>query len=177
MAFGSHRIFLDTSVVNLIVDHGEAIFDGYYDVSPTNNRINNNVYALYQLFLIGRRTPLEIIISPTTFKEVLNTSSPEKRAHLLNYSSEVWHYFTTLINENIELRERDILLSEEYLSTRDFVHLPDPNDRRLIVEALFYKCDTFCTTDWRTMLKHRDKLTSIPIKLITPFEWWQQLLN
>ncbi len=170
-----NRVFLDTSVVNLIVDYGDAIFDGYYDVDSTNTRLTNDVYALYQLFIIGSRNPLKVFISPSTFNEVLATKDPEKKSRLLNYSTDLWYYFNEALKENVVLNNTQISLVEEYLQKHDFAHLPGAMDRRLIIEALYYKCDHFCTRDWKTMLKHRNKLKLLPIKLITPFEWWSSI--
>ena len=53
--------------------------------------------------------------------------------------------------------------------------LPDVADRLLICDAVVYNCDCFCTCDRRTILKHRDALTDLPIKIITPAEWWSEI--
>jgi hypothetical protein len=53
--------------------------------------------------------------------------------------------------------------------------LPDAADRVLICDAVVYNCDAFCTRDWRTILKHRDLLKDLPLKILTPAEWWSEI--
>jgi hypothetical protein len=49
--------------------------------------------------------------------------------------------------------------------------LPDLEDRSLVCDAIVYRCDCFCTRDWKTILKHRDELKGLPIEIVTPTEW------
>ena len=87
---------------------------------------------------------------------------------------EVWDYWITIIEENNDLpsfveaeKTKIKLLSSGILDI-----IPDIEDRLLICDAVVYKCDCFCTRDYKTILKHRNRLSSIPIKIISPKEWW-----
>jgi len=53
--------------------------------------------------------------------------------------------------------------------------LRDISDRVLICDAVVYNCDAFRTRDWRTILKHRDTLQDLPLRIITPNEWWSEI--
>jgi hypothetical protein len=53
--------------------------------------------------------------------------------------------------------------------------LPDIEDRLLICDAIIYKCDCFCTRDWKTILRNRSHLKSLPVDIITPTEWWDMI--
>jgi hypothetical protein len=169
------RIFLDTSVINFIVEHAELIFDGYYHDDNLNVRVRMDIFALYQIFEIARRNPIEIVVSKTNFEEILRTNDREKRSNLLSYCTEIWHYFKSSTKQEFEISEKDLKLAEGFLKEKDFLKITDQNDRRLLLESLYFKCDHFCTRDWRTILKHRELVTQIPIKIITPWEWWEKI--
>jgi hypothetical protein len=53
--------------------------------------------------------------------------------------------------------------------------LPDPADRELIGNAIGFGCDVFCTCDRRTIIRKRDRLTQLPLRILTPDEWWAQI--
>jgi hypothetical protein len=91
------RVFLDTSVLNLIIDYREAIFDGYSAIEGVSDRSQNDIYAIYQILMIGQRSGLNVVISPMTFEEVLATSDEGKRLDLQQYCSELWNYFHEFI--------------------------------------------------------------------------------
>lgn len=46
--------------------------------------------------------------------------------------------------------------------------LPDKADRELIENAVGLECDVFCTRDRRTIIKKRDQLRLLPIRVLTP---------
>ncbi len=117
----------------------------------------------------------QLAISPSTYKEVMETKDLSKKYCLNKWFSEVWNYWVETIKGNndlpsfIEAEAMKIqLLSSGLLNT-----LPDRNDRILICEAIVYKCDCFCTRDWKTILRKREYLKNLPIKIITPSEWWR----
>jgi hypothetical protein len=53
--------------------------------------------------------------------------------------------------------------------------LPDKADRELIGNAVGLQCDAFCTRDRRTIIRKRASLRQLPIKVMTPLEWWQHV--
>lgn len=48
----------------------------------------------------------------------------------------------------------------------DAISVTGANDRRLIVEGLFYKRDILCTRDYYTILRYRDQLQKHSIRTI-----------
>ena len=169
------RIFLDTSVINFIVDHTELIFDGYYYDDNLTDRVMKDIFALHQIFQLAQRCPIEIAVSRTSFEEILQTNNGSKRSHLLSYCMEILHYFESLTRQEFGIPEMELKLIENFLMEKDFLRITDQNDRRLLLESLYYECDFFCTRDWRTILKHRKFITQIPIKIVTPWEWWEKI--
>jgi hypothetical protein len=53
--------------------------------------------------------------------------------------------------------------------------LPDINDRELIAQAVALRCDAFCTRDRRTICSKKNSLRALPLKVLTPSEWWEQV--
>jgi len=171
------RAFLDTSVVNFILEFGEQIHDGADNPPGLSKYQSNDIDALYNIFLTGRRADWQLAISPFTYYEIANTTDPGKRRSLSSWFVEIWDHWVGIIENNDDLptlieaeKTRTALLSSDAL-----VDLPDINDRILIVDALVYRCDCFCTRDWTTILSKRDKLKSIGIPILTPSEWWDRI--
>ncbi|MEE9251910.1 MAG: hypothetical protein V3U74_00955 [Thermodesulfobacteriota bacterium] len=169
------RVFLDTSALNFILDFGEYIFDGSPKPDELNQRIRNDIDALYNIFLTGQRASWQLAISPFTYTEITNTKDIKRRESLNSWFMDVWYYWLDIVSGYNELPsleeaecERDKLLSTDILDA-----LPNYEDRILICDALVYKCDCFCTRDWHTILKHRTYLSFLPLKIVTPNEWWK----
>ena len=153
------RIFLDTSVVNFITKYGEAIFDGGEICDDTDERTYYDICSLSQLFHWSYHSnPVEMVISSTTFAEVNATKDTELRERLLRYCWDLDRNFRYLIQDDFKEPGIEVEYYEEYLIEKGLEHLIDKNDRKLIIESLFFKCDVFCTRDWKTILKHRVKL-------------------
>lgn len=168
------RAFLDTSSFNFILEHGECIFEGVTPHPKLSKRILADINAFYNIFLTGERATWQLAVSPFTYREIISTQGPTKRHYLQNWFMDVWDYWLGIIDENndlpsfIEAEHTKIhLLSSGVLDV-----LTDVEDRLLICDAIVYKCDCFCTRDWKTILRKRDYLASLPIKIITPTEWW-----
>lgn len=166
------RIFLDTSVINFIVDHSDCIFNGDEISESINDRTYDDICAMMRIFHYADHNAIEMIISKTTFQEINATADPEKKERLKTYCNELWQYFNSLIEDDFTVPGVEVKYYEEYLFDKGLGQLSDPNDRKLIIEALFYKCDIFCTRDWKTILKHRQLLKQkVPLEILTPIEW------
>ena len=168
------RAFIDTSSLNFILEFGDCIFDGVKPSHNLNERIIADIEAFYFIFLSGKRATWQLAVSPFTYKEVIETQDIIKRHYLENWFMEVWNYWLGIINENNDLpsfieaeHTRIHLLTSDVLNV-----LIDIEDRLLICDAIVYKCDCFCTRDWNTILRKRDQLKSLPIKIVTPTDWW-----
>ncbi len=169
------RAFLDTSTLNFILDNGEYIFDATTPPSSLSKRQLQDIDAFYNIFLTGKRASWQLAISTFTYKEVISTQDTNKRYYLENWFQEVWHYWLGILEQAndlpsfIEAEHRRI----ELLSSGILDVLPDIEDRILMCDAIVYRCDCFCTRDWKTILKHRHILKGLPIKILTPIEWWK----
>jgi len=171
------RVFLDTSVVNLALDYGGQIHNGEEVPKSIPRRRRNDIDALIGIFATGGRAFWQLAISPQTYREVTNTCDPHRKYHLEGWFAELWHCWREIVRvmDNlptfIEAEEARIgLLASGLLDV-----LPDPEDRVLICDAVVYRCDAFCTRDWRTILKHRAALSNLPLKILTPSEWWEEI--
>jgi hypothetical protein len=169
------RVFLDTSVLNFIFDYGEYIFDGLIPQESFKSHIIEDINALHNIFLTGKRASWQIAISHLTFEEISKTRCLDKRYHLKSWFYEVWSYWSEIYNNSKEeLTYKDELYLKEYLLSKDFFkYFPDKEDRELICDAILFRCNYFCTRDWKSILKYRNKLESLPINIVTPMEWWR----
>jgi len=169
------RSFLDTSVVNFMLDYGAQIHDNAAIPANATDWVAQDIESLRGIFATGQRASWQFAISPFTYKEVISTNNPTRRYYLENWFFDIWQYWHDIIEKNNDLpnfieAERTRV---ELLASRVLDVLPGIEDRILICDALVYRCDSFCTRDWKTILKHRDTLKTLPIKVITPTEWWK----
>lgn len=169
------RAFLDTCSLDFILEHGECIFDGVTPLEALSKRVIRDIQAFYNIFLTGKRASWQLALSPFTYKEVISTENPTKRYYLDSWFMDVWNYWLGVLEESIDVpsfveaeHTRVKLLSSGILDI-----LSDIEDRILLCDAIVYRCDCFCTRDWNTILKYRGHLASLPIKIITPTEWWE----
>ncbi len=170
------RVFLDTNVVNFILDHGGSIFDGESPEEHLSERDLADLEALHLVFLTGERAHWELAVSPLTYQEISQTQSPVRRASLESWFREVWVHWRECFAE-------DGTLSDEYaeeLAARvvDSTLLqafPDKADRRLICHAIAYECDTFCTRDNKTILKKARLVTKLPLEILSPGQWGERI--
>ena len=171
------RVFLDTCVVNFILEFGEQIFDGAQPPTHASERVIQDIEALTDIMLVGKRAMWQLAISPHTYREIMATRDGERRYLLENWFGEVWRYWLSIIQENDDLpsfneaeQTRVSLLASGALAA-----LPDIEDRVLVCDAIVYRCELFCTRDWKTILKRRSDLGEMPLSIVTPVEWWSKI--
>lgn len=171
------RVFLDTCVVNFMLDHGAAIHDGETPSTDINAQDVQDINALRNVFLTGQRAGWQLAVSPFTYAEIARTKDFSRLSSLHMWFQELWQYWRSVVASDpdmptfIEADEARVqMLISEYLRV-----LPDIEDRVLICDALVYRCNLFCTRDRRTILKHRDELSGLPFEIVTPIEWWKKL--
>ena len=172
-----NRVFLDTCVLNFILEHGGAIFESEAPSNNLSQRTKDDINALYNIFLVGERASWQLAISPFTYKEIVSTRDDSQRYYLEKWFSDVWDYWISVLEEDDDLpsfREAE-QLKIRLLSSGALDALPDIEDRVLICDALAYNCDCFCTRDFRTILKHRKELDPLSIQILTPTEWWSAI--
>jgi len=171
------RIFLDTCVVNFMLDYGEQIHDGTPIPVDTSDHIARDIEAMYNIMFVGQRAMWQLAISRHTYQEIVATRDGGRRHQLESWFEDLWQYWLGIIHENDDLpnfvEAEDVrvrLLGSGILDV-----LPDIADRVLVCDAVVYRCDVFCTQDRATILKHRDSLKGLPLSVVTPAEWWAQI--
>ena len=170
------RVFLDTCVVNFLLDYGEQIHDGG-DLPSLKPREIGDLKALRQVLLVGQRAMWQLAISPYTYSEIIRTQDQKRLRQLDLWFQELWQYWRSTVEQNNDL---PTFIEAEGIRVRTLASgflalLPDVADRVLICDALVYRCDLFCTQDWGTILKYRTELEGLPIEIVTPTEWWEKI--
>lgn len=160
------RVFLDTSVVNVIVKFREEIFEGRPIDSVMEPVLAEDVESLSHLFAAGTRTPWNLVSSRTMLQELSQTRSDEVREELLDYG-------INLVDPAIDGEHwfRDDL-ARKLEGSSLLAALPDKADRRLLSHAIAMECDVFCTRDRSTIVSKRSRLPRMAVRIVTPREWW-----
>ncbi len=168
------RVFLDTNVVDCLVKWGECVFEQQEIPVVIHPRLRSDVVALTNIFLVGRRAQWDIVISDRTINELSNTSDELLRRQLLLFGGDLAQYARAngLTSED---RKHARSLARRLVDARFLSALPDRNDRELISHAIGFGCDTFCTRDLKSIHKKRDKLRLLPLRILTPGEWWAHI--
>jgi hypothetical protein len=171
------RVFLDTCVVNFMLDYGEQIHEGIATPAEANERVARDIEALYNIFLAGPRAMWQLAVSPHTYQEIAVTEDANRRRHLETWFGDLWQYWRDTIHENDDLPS--FVEAEDtrvrVLGSGALDALPELADRVLLCDAIVYRCELFCTRDWTTILKQRAQLRGFPIEIATPAEWWSRI--
>ncbi|MGE5567230.1 MAG: hypothetical protein ACM3YN_13880 [Parcubacteria group bacterium] len=159
------RVFLDTNVVNLLVKHSEQIFAQATISSELDHTTAVDTEALMHVFHVGARASWDILASRKTLDEIDQTPDPDTRDELLAYAVQL-----------VELPDENSAFAATFgrrLVDAPFVSaLPGLADRELIGNAVGFGCDVFCTCDRRTIVRKRERLQQLPLRILTPVEWW-----
>jgi hypothetical protein len=171
------RVFLDTCVVNFILNHGEEIHEGISPPANAGERVIRDINALYDIFFVGQRAMWQIAISPHTYQEITGTQDQHQRDQLERWFTDLWRYWRDVIHETDDfpgfIEAEDTRVA--FLTSGILDVLPDLADRVLLCDAIVYRCALFCTRDWSTILKHRSRLKGLPLEIVTPTEWWAKI--
>lgn len=171
------RVFLDTCVVNFLLDYSEQIHQGVAAPRKISGRKKADIEALANIWDVGERAFWELAISPLTYREVSATNDPKRCTALESWFSEIWENWRQIVRTGEDLPT--FIEAEEIrigiIASRDLDVLPDMSDRMLLSDAIVYGCDLFCTRDWCTVLKHRNELQQLPIRIVAPVEWWAEI--
>ena len=124
------RVFLDTCVVNFMLDYGPTIHDGA-GIPSVGMREAADIEALRDIFLVGQRAMWQLAISPYTYSEIARTRDQARLGDLHLWFQELWQYWRSTMEQENDLpsfiEAEDIRVStlvSDYLSC-----LPDVADR------------------------------------------------
>lgn len=160
------RIFLDTSVVNLLVKYAHCVFEGEAIPAVVAEARAHDIEALMHLMQVGARANWVVTTSPKAIDEMANTPDAGLREDLLGYARELLLTHNESYAHANELGRRSV--DAPFLSA-----LRDIPDRELVGNAVGLGCDTFCTADRKTIVRYRESLQGVPIRIMTPVEWWR----
>lgn len=163
------RVFLDTCVVNMMLNYWGQLHNGEDIPSELPADQARELEALCGICDTGSRAFWRFTISERTFHELNATKHESRRRELLQWFAELWHYQSEFSRPGPLARAR---LSE---LRRQLRVLPDVADRDLILDAVRDNCQAFCTVDRRTIIKHQACLTALPLRVLTPSQWWADI--
>jgi hypothetical protein len=167
------RVFLDTNIINCLVKWRYCVFEREEPPSDLDSTLVRDIESLMHVFAIGSRAQWDIVTSHKVIYELSQTRDSTLRSELLDYGIDLTSY-STFNGNDFDHRYADDLARR--LRDSKFVSaLPDINDRDFIAHAVAYKCDAFCTRDLRTIHSKKHSLRNLPIKIMTPAEWWQHI--
>jgi hypothetical protein len=162
------RIFLDTCVVNLLVKHAADLFEQGCVPSSVDPTRADDLEALMHIYAHGRRGPWHLFASKGVLHEISNTPDGELRADLADYAIGL-----------VEPTNEDARFASDFgrrLADSEMISaFPHRADRELIGHAIALQCDVFCTSDRRSIVRKRDVVDCLPLRVLTPVEWWAHL--
>lgn len=159
------RIFLDTNIINLLVKHSEQVFEQAPIPANLDHTCARDTEALMHVFHVGARANWDILASRKSLDEISRTPNPDIRDDLLDYA-------VLLVGPPDEDSSFAASFGRRLVDAPFVSALPDPADRELIGNAIGFSCDVFCTSDQRTIIRKRDFLRQLPLRIMTPVEWW-----
>lgn len=167
------RVFLDTNVLNFISNWSEVIFERSKPPSHLPTADVDDIIALQGMFLTGERASWQLAVSPKSYAEVVATTNPAHRRALEQLFARHWEYWRNNVDGNEELSDKHAAgFARRIMPSSVLSAIPQRSDRELIAHAIAYDCDAFCTRDRKTILKRRERLKRIPLKFVSPSEWW-----
>jgi hypothetical protein len=158
-------VFLDTSVINLLVKHSETVFEQATIPAGLSETRAHDIEALMHISYFGARASWTIRASRRSIAELEDTQDPEAREALLDYGIALVEYASPDSRHAESLGRR--LIDAPFMTV-----LRDEPDRELIGNAIGFGCDAFCTADMRSIVRKRERLELLPLRIITPVEWW-----
>jgi hypothetical protein len=164
------RVFLDTNVLNVLVKHGEHVFERVPVPAEVDDTLAEDIQSLMFVFAVGTQAPWDIVASRKTLDELRNT--PDSHSDLRD---EMLDYAIGLVTAQDEDSAHATRLGRLIVDAPFVAALPDIADRELIGNAVGYGCDVFVTRDRTTIIRKRHRLRQLPIRILTPREWWESV--
>jgi hypothetical protein len=164
------RVFLDTNVINVLVKHSAHIFEREPIPHNTEPKLAIDIETLMHVFYVGARADWDLFGSQTVIDELSRT--PE-----MSFRDDLMEYALGIVNQDPSDEDRRFAtdFGRRLVDTPFVAALPDVADRELIGNAIGYGCDAFCTRDRATIVSERSQLRQIPLRIMTPAEWWAQI--
>jgi hypothetical protein len=164
------RVFLDTNVINVLVKHSAHVFDQEPIPPDMELKLALDIEALMHVFYIGARANWSLLGSQKTIDELSRTRDDTLRDDLLEYALGI-------VNQDLNDEDRRFAadFGRRLIDTPFVAALPDLADRELVGNAIGFGCDVFCTRDRATIVSKRSQIKQVPLRIMTPAEWWAQI--
>jgi len=164
------RVFLDTNVINVLVKYCEHVFDHVPIPADADATLAVDIEALMHVFYVGARVNWDLLSSQKTLDELSCTRDSSLRRELLEYALGI-------VNQDLDDDDRRHAadFGRKLIDAPFVAALPDAADRELIGNAIGLGCDVFCTRDRATIVRKRDLLRQVPLRVVTPAEWWAHI--
>jgi hypothetical protein len=164
------RIFLDTNVINVLVKHCAHVFERETIPQDTEKKLAIDIEALMHVFYVGTQAGWGLFGSETVIRELSRTHEAGLRDDLVEYA-------LGFVNRDPKDEDRRFAadFGRRLVDTLFVAALPDVADRELIGNAIAIGCDAFCTRDRATIVNKRNQLRQIPLRIMTPEEWWAHI--
>jgi len=178
------KLFLDTNILNRVVDFGEYIFEGclggqtFDTYKGMSEQDREDVDAICNIFETLRFGMWPAIVSNISLREIGNTRDEFRRKALMSYAEELRDYLDAELGEQVEGTRSEWLTS--HADNRLFhalARVKDAADRELLLEAIERRCDVFLTVDRRSLWNCRDAIGLEQIRILRPVEAWQAMLR
>jgi hypothetical protein len=159
------RVFLDTNVINLLVKQREFVFEQRPLGDDLKGFLGLQAEALMHLFQVGSRAGWTMVASARSLIEIGSTFDEDVRRMLLDFAVEI-------VEDQGERALFANALGRRIADAGLLNILPDVADRELLGNAIALECDVFCTCDRKTIISKRARLPRLPLRVLTPAEWW-----
>jgi hypothetical protein len=185
------RVFFDTCIINFIVDHHKVIFSGSEPSERCTPEDIKDLAGLRRILGGKSGANYQIAVSPYTYAEVMSTPDEDRKDLLENWLKPVWDHWISILEQEIDLPTLTTIerFKRQMLALLDLNKtLPDMADRVLLIDALLYGCNYFCTRDKKSILDLKDRaealtmvhsetsviagLTIRPIRVLSPAQLW-----
>lgn len=172
------RLFLDSSVLQRLQNHGEFIYDG--GTIDEHDRIRTipggveEIEALRAIMFVGQRACFELVLSDNSFAEVEESG----RVSYLTWAHEVLGYWQHILRNYAEhgiapLTGRGVQLAPKLQSPK-FGYM-SRKDALLIRDAVLLECDAFLTMDNKLARNAGHIGRELELSVLSPTGYWKLL--
>jgi hypothetical protein len=177
-----HRIFLDTNVLQYLMDFGTYIFehereyDDKFVARKIDIKVGDKLYyeilALHDIFLAIEYSIYQFALSESVYKEVI-----QKGDNYFNqWFFDVWSHWESVLNDysgielfskESEVRYKKALTDKSLLGSYSF------KDQAILLDAIRFDCDTLLTVDKfsRDQYKRIYVFDNYNLKILTPTDF------
>lgn len=150
------RIFLDTNILQYLLDFGEYIFEHYRESEEyfqtqkgkikKGSRLHNEIEALHNFFIGIFRAHFEFALSSAVYKEV--SAREDKR--FVQWFHDVWDHWETVVSEYKHGEAFSEKAEQNYkkaVHDNSLLGSLSLKDREIVLAAIRFDCDALLTVD------------------------------